>query len=153
MSGKRALLVSACLLGENCKYSGGNNALPPETLAALEERFRLVSVCPEREGGLPTPRVPSERQGSRVVNREGEDVTEAFRTGAALALKRAEEEGCRLALLKERSPSCGSSLIYDGSFTGTVVPGEGVTAELLKSHGLSVCGENSLERLEKEFAI
>lgn len=153
MSGKRALLVSACLLGENCKYSGGNNALPPAALAALEERFRLVSVCPEREGGLPTPRVPSERQGSRVVNREGEDVTEAFRTGAALALKRAEEEGCRLALLKERSPSCGSSLIYDGSFTGTVVPGEGVTAELLKSHGLSVCGENSLERLEKEFAI
>ena len=153
MSGKRALLVSACLLGENCKYSGGNNALPPEALAALEERFRLVSVCPEREGGLPTPRVPSERQGSRVVNREGEDVTEAFRTGAALTLKRAEEEGCRLALLKERSPSCGSSLIYDGSFTGTVVPGEGVTAELLKSHGLSVCGENSLERLEKEFAI
>ena len=147
MSGKRALLVSACLLGENCKYSGGNNALPPETLAALEERFRLVSVCPEREGGLPTPRVPSERQGSRVVNREGEDVTEAFRAGAALALKRAEEEGCRLALLKERSPSCGSSVIYDGSFTGTVVPGEGVTAELLKQKGITVFGETEIPDL------
>ncbi|MBQ6273331.1 MAG: DUF523 domain-containing protein [Oscillospiraceae bacterium] len=141
MSGKTPLLVSACLLGVNCKYSGGNNALPPETLTALEARYRLVPVCPERDGGLPTPRTPSERRGERVVNREGEDVTEAFRKGAAIALQTAEKAGCRLALLKERSPSCGSGRIYDGSFSQTLIPGDGVTAELLKEKGLAVYGE------------
>ena len=90
-----ALLISACLLGENCKYSGGNNALPKETLTALERRFRLVPVCPERDGGLPTPRIPSERRGERVLNREGEDVTEPFRRGAESALETARREGTR----------------------------------------------------------
>ena len=138
---KQALLISACLLGTNCKYNGGNNALPPEKLTALEERFRLVPVCPEQAGGLPTPRLPSERRGEQVVNRAGENVTEAFRRGAELALERALREGCRLALLKERSPSCGSGRIYDGSFSGTLIPGDGITAELLKKSGLAVFGE------------
>ena len=138
---KEPLLVSACLLGTDCKYNGGNNALPPEQLAALEAKYRLVPVCPERDGGLPTPRVPSERRGERVLNREGEDVTEAFRKGAAIALQTAEKAGCRLALLKERSPSCGSGRIYDGSFSGTVISGDGITAELLKEKGLAVYGE------------
>ena len=106
-----------------------------------EERFRLVPICPEQAGGLPTPRLPSERRGEQVVNRAGENVTEAFRRGAELALERALREGCRLALLKERSPSCGSGRIYDGSFTGTVIPGDGVTAEMLKKSGLTVCSE------------
>ena len=141
MSGKTPLLVSACLLGTDCKYNGGNNALPPEKLAALEAKYRLVPVCPERDGGLPTPRVPSERRGERVVNREGEDVTEAYRKGAAIALQTAEKAGCRLAVLKERSPSCGSGRIYDGSFSQTLIPGDGVTAELLKEKGLAVYGE------------
>ena len=138
---KQALLISACLLGTNCKYNGGNNALPPEKLTALEERFRLVPVCPEQAGGLPTPRLPSERLGDRVVNKAGEDVTEAFRRGAELALETALREGCRIALLKERSPSCGSGRIYDGSFTATVIPGDGVTAEMLKKSGITVCSE------------
>ena len=138
---KDALLISACLLGTNCKYNGGNNALPPERLAALEERYRLVPVCPEQAGGLPTPRLPSERRGEQVVNRAGENVTEAFRRGAELALETALQEGCRLALLKERSPSCGSGRIYDGSFTATVIPGDGVTAEMLKKSGITVCSE------------
>ncbi len=138
---KEPLLVSACLLGVNCKYNGGNNALPPEQLAALEAKYRLVPVCPERDGGLPTPRVPSERRGDLVVNRAGEDVTEAYRKGAALALEAARKAGCTRALLKERSPSCGSGRIYDGSFSGTLIPGDGVTAELLKEKGLAVCGE------------
>ena len=142
---KEALLISACLLGTNCKYNGGNNALPEEQLAALRERFRLVPVCPERDGGLPTPRLPSERRGDRVVNRAGEDVTEAFRRGAALALETAAREGCRMALLKERSPSCGSGKIYDGSFTGTVIEGDGITAETLKKSGLAVFGETEFE--------
>ena len=138
---KDALLISACLLGTNCKYNGGNNALPPEKLAALEERYRLVPVCPEQAGGLPTPRLPSECRGEQVVNRAGEDVTEAFRRGAELALETALREDCRLALLKERSPSCGSGRIYDGSFTATVIPGDGVTAEMLKKSGITVCSE------------
>ena len=138
---KEPLLVSACLVGVNCKYSGGNNALPPELLAALEEKYRLVPICPERDGGLPTPRLPSERKGKRVLNRAGEDVTEAFRRGAQFALETARREGCRLALLKERSPSCGSGKIYDGSFSGTLIPGDGVAAALLKEHGIAVFGE------------
>ena len=142
---KQALLISACLLGENCKYNGGNNALPEDKLSALREHYRLVPVCPERDGGLPTPRLPSERLGERVVNRAGEDVTETFRRGAVLALKTAEREGCRLALLKERSPSCGSGRIYDGSFSSTVIPGDGITAEALKKSGLAVFGETEFE--------
>ena len=141
------LLVSACLLGENCKYNGGNNALPAETLAALRARFRLLPVCPERDGGLPTPRLSSERRGERVVNLAGEDVTEAFRRGAELALAAARREGCGLALLKERSPSCGSGVVYDGSFSGTIIPGDGVTAALLKENGLAVYSETGLEKL------
>ena len=141
---KEALLISACLLGTNCKYNGGNNALPEEKLAVLRERYRLVPVCPERDGGLPTPRLPSERLGERVLNRAGEDVTEAFRRGAAHALETAEREGCLIALLKERSPSCGSGKIYDGSFTSTVIAGDGITAELLKQNGIRVLGESEI---------
>ncbi len=147
MRERPTLLVSACLLGENCKYSGGNNALLPELLAALEARYRLVPVCPERDGGLPTPRTPSERRGDRVLNRAGEDVTEAFRRGAAIALQAAEEAGCRLALLKERSPSCGKGRIYDGSFTGALTDGNGVTAEALLDAGFAVYGETEMEAL------
>ena len=134
------LLISACLTGENCKYNGGNNALPPEQLAALRARFELVPVCPEQLGGLSTPRVPSERRGERVVNREGADVTEAFRSGAEQALRIAEQAGCRHALLKSNSPSCGSGSIYDGSFSGRLTAGDGVAAELLKHSGIEVFG-------------
>ena len=144
---KEPLLVSACLLGVNCKYNGGNDSLPSQPLAALEERYRLVPVCPERDGGLPTPRVPSERRGSGVFNREGEDVTAPFRRGAELALETAKARGCRVALLKERSPSCGAGAIYDGSFTGEVIPGDGITAELLRKNGLTLLGETEVEKL------
>jgi len=132
------LLISACLVGYNCKYNGGNNALPPEVLAALRERYRLIPVCPEAAGGLPTPRVPSERRGGSVVTRDGRDVTAAFRRGAEIAGKLAERTGARLALLKSGSPSCGSGMIYDGSFTGTLTPGDGVTAEYLKNKNLTI---------------
>ena len=126
-----ALLVSACLLGFDCKYSGGNNALPVETLEMLRMKYRLIPVCPEVMGGLPTPRIPSERRGERVVTRDGRDVTAEYEKGAELALRLAERYGCRAALLKSRSPSCGSGEIYDGSFTGALIPGSGVTAEKL----------------------
>ena len=137
------LLISACLVGYNCKYNGGNNALPPEVLSALRERYRLIPVCPEAAGGLPTPRVPSERRGGRVVTRDGRDVTAAFRRGAEIAGKLAERTGARLALLKSGSPSCGSGMIYDGSFTGTLMPGDGVTTEYLKNKNLIIFGNYS----------
>ena len=138
-----SLLISACLLGANCKYSGGNNALPPETLAALREKYRLVPVCPEVAGGLPVPREPSERQGDRVVSRSGRDVTEEYRRGAGIALRLAERFGCRKALLKERSPSCGNGLIYDGSFSSRLTPGRGMTTEALILQKIEVFGESS----------
>ena len=141
------LLISACLLGVPCRYDGKSKHLPEAQLVALREKYELLPVCPEQAGGLPTPRVPSERRGERVVNRAGQDVTVAFERGAFSTLETARREGCTLALLKERSPSCGSGAIYDGSFTGTVVPGDGVTAALLKASGLTVYGESELLNL------
>lgn len=141
------LLISACLLGFKCKYNGGSNSLDEGTLAALRERFRLIPVCPESAGGLPTPRLPSERLGDKVVNKQGADVTGEYRKGAETALHLARRYGCNFALLKERSPSCGSGEIYDGSFSGSLIPGDGVTAEKLKAAGLRVFGESELEEL------
>ena len=143
----KRLLVSACLLGANCKYSGGNNALDPDALRALKESWALVPVCPETAGGLGVPREPSERRGERVVTRRGEDVTAAFERGAQTACRLCERFGCAEALLKENSPSCGSGTIYDGSFSGTLKSGDGLTAELLRARGVEIVGESALERL------
>ena len=145
----KTLLASACLLGFDCKYSGGNNALPAETLAKLREKYRLIPVCPEVAGGLPVPRMPAERQGRWVVTRDGRDVTAAYEKGALIALRLARRCGCDSALLKERSPSCGSGRIYDGSFSGTLRSGDGTAAELLRASGIAVYGENRVEELLK----
>lgn len=147
MSEREPLLISACLLGVNCKYNGGNNVLPPEMLAALTAEFRLIPVCPEEAGGLPTPREPSERRSGGVFSRSGKDVTAEFQKGAQAALALARESGCKRALMKERSPSCGGGKIYDGSFTGTVIPGDGVAAALLKENGLAIYGETGVDCL------
>lgn len=141
------LLISACLLGVECKYSGGSNALPEETIEKLRTRYRLIPVCPETAGGLSTPRDPSERLGERVVSCRGADVTTQFKKGAEAALTLARRYGCTTALMKEHSPSCGSGLIYDGSFSGKLVKGDGCAAELLKAAGVSVVGENVTELL------
>ena len=141
------LLISACLLGVECKYSGGSNALPEETIEKRRTRYRLIPVCPETAGGLPTPRDPSERLGERVVSCRGADVTAQFKKGAEAALTLARRYGCTTALMKEHSPSCGSGLIYDGSFSGKLVKGDGCAAELLKAAGVSVVGENVTELL------
>ena len=141
------LLISACLLGVECKYSGGSNALPEEPIEKLRTRYRLIPVCPETAGGLPTPRDPSERLGERVVSCRGADVTAQFKKGAEAALTLARRYGCTTALMKEHSPSCGSGLIYDGSFSGKLVKGDGCAAELLKAAGVSVVGKNMTELL------
>ena len=144
---KPRLLVSLCLLGAPCRYDGAEKPLPPETLRALAEKWELVPVCPEQLGGLPTPRVPAERQGARVVTADGRDVTEQYDRGAraVAALARRLEVGD--ALLKERSPACGSGAVYDGSFTHALIPGDGIAAEELKRAGVRVRGESEIAEL------
>ena len=133
------VLISKCLAGFNCRYDGGNNLVAE--IRQLVEDGLAVTACPEQLGGLPTPRIPSERVGNRVVNREGADVTAEFKAGAEAALRIALENGCRTAILKSRSPSCGKGCIYNGLFTGELVPGNGVTADLLLQHGIEVLTE------------
>lgn len=144
------ILVSGCLAGFNCRYDGGNN-LVPEIRQLLEDGL-AVTACPEQLGGLPTPRIPSERVGNRVVNREGTDVTAEFKAGAEAALRIARENSCRTAILKSRSPSCGKGCIYNGQFTGELVPGNGVTADLLLQHGIEVLTEEEFlaQQTEKQ---
>ena len=132
-------------MGTACRYDGQSK--PMARLDELAERYTLIPVCPEQLGSLPTPRTPAERQGQQVVTQDGRDVTEAYRHGAEEALKLAQLCGCTGALLKERSPSCGSSCIYDGSFSRRLIPGLGVTAQLLQAHGISLWGESQLEEL------
>ena len=135
------LLISACLLGIPCRYDGASK--PQSWVEKLAERHELVPVCPEQLGGLPTPRPPAELQrDGRVVDRAGKDVTEAYRLGAEEVLELARAHRCTLAVLKERSPSCGRGQIYDGSFTGRLTEGSGVTARLLEEHGVQVYGES-----------
>lgn len=147
MSGKEALLISACLLGTSCKYNGGNNALPADKIAALRGKYRLIPICPETAGGLPTPRDPSERRGGAVVSCKGRDVTAEYSKGADVAVSLAEKNGCKTALLKEKSPSCGSGVIYDGTFTGRLVVGDGLAAERLKARGVRVYGESEVDEI------
>ena len=141
------LLISACLAGENCKYSGGNNFIGETALASLGDKYELVSVCPEVMGGLSVPRCPCERIGARVMNERGEDVTAQFKAGAELTANICERQGVKKALLKEKSPSCGSGRIYDGTFSHTVIAGDGVTAERLRALGIALFGESELEML------
>ena len=139
------LLISACLLGCRCRYDGASK--PQPWIAALAERHELVPVCPEQMGGLATPRPPAERQGDRVMTKEGADVTAQYRRGAEEALRLCRLFHCQAALLKERSPSCGCGSVYDGTFTGVLTAGDGVTAELLRAEGVPVYGESRAEEL------
>ncbi|MEM5779933.1 MAG: DUF523 domain-containing protein [Lawsonibacter sp.] len=141
------MLVSWCLLGEPCRYDG--RSVPAEGLDMLRRAgHTLIPVCPEVLGGLPTPRPPAELQpDGRVINREGEDVTAAYMEGARLALEIARQQGCTLAVLKANSPSCGSHLIYDGTFSGTRIRGQGVAARLIAEAGIPVVDEQGLDIL------
>ena len=132
------ILVSACLLGIACKYSGGDNACPALLQALRQSGHTLIPVCPEVYGGLPTPRPPAERCGDRVLTEAGADVTAQYRRGAEAALQLARLYNCRAAILKANSPSCGHGTIYDGTFSGKKIPGSGVAAELLEQNGIAV---------------
>jgi len=130
------IMVSACLLGENCKYNGGNNR--SETLLQLLSGHSVVPVCPEVLGGLPTPRAPAEIVNATVVNRDGIPVDNEFRQGAKKALEIAEKEQPDCIILQSRSPSCGVKQIYDGTFTGTLIPGQGIFARMAQKASFCV---------------
>lgn len=138
------ILVSMCLLGVPCRYDGKSR--PDAAVTALSAAHELVPVCPEQLGGLPTPRTPAEIREGRVIMRDGRDVSEAFARGAAEALRRALAEGCDAAILKARSPSCGAGMVYDGTFTGRRVPGEGVFARMVREAGLPVETEETYRK-------
>lgn len=140
-----AILVSACLLGAACRYDGSDNEA--KEIAELAQWAHLIPVCPEQLGGLATPRQPAEIKDGRVYAKDGTEVTAAFEKGAQEALKLAKRFGCRCAVLKARSPSCGSGQVYDGTFSGTKVPGDGVTAALLKKNGIRVYTEKETDLL------
>ena len=142
MSIATPILVSACLLGTPCRYDGSGKA--DARLLKLGAKRQLIPVCPELLGGLPTPRPPAERVGARILDKSGADVTDAYLRGAQETLRLARLLGCKTAILKARSPSCGHGRIYDGSFSGTLIPGSGVTAELLAKNGIRVFTEDEL---------
>ena len=136
------IMVSACLLGENCKYSGGNNR--SEKVLEYVAGHEVIPVCPEVMGGLPTPREPAEIVNGEVINRLGMSVDREYRLGAKKTLGLAKEKQIDLAILQPRSPSCGTKEIYDGTFSGKRIPGMGVTAALLKQNGFQVIGADEL---------
>ena len=133
-------LVSACLTGRACRYDG--KAAPCGRVLELARSGQVLPVCPEELGGLPVPREPAELAGDRVIARSGADLTRAFERGAAEALRLGLEQGCTVAVLKSRSPSCGCGRIYDGTFSGRLVPGDGVFARLAREAGLEVVCED-----------
>ena len=143
------ILISACLVGDKVKYDGKSNYNP--LIKELLEHYELVPFCPEVEGGLPTPRKPSERKGDKVINDAGKDVTNFFVSGAKKALTICQYLNIKVAILKERSPSCGSKNVHDGSFSNRLIKGEGVTTELLRKNGIKVISEEELEDFLNEI--
>ena len=136
-----------CLLGEPCRYDGKSVPLDGTIIEKLKEKYTLVTVCPEQEGGLPAPRIPAERMGKNVVRRDGVDVTAEYRKGAEVALSLCRRFGISIALMKAKSPSCGAGRIYDGTFSGTLTDGDGVTVSLLSGNGIKIFTENDINSL------
>ena len=144
------IIVSACLLGHNCKYNGGNNY--DAGVAAFLEGKEIIPVCPEALAGLGIPRTPMEIVDGVLINRDGVNVDQPVRNAVAQILKELDGQEIHCAILKSRSPTCGVHQIYDGTFSGTLIPGYGVTAELLRNHGVAVFGESRLADLEAYLA-
>lgn len=149
MYSKSNILVSACLVGVNSKYNGKNNL--NEDILKLRDKFNLILCCPEVAGKLSTPRDPSEIVGKKVLSNKGNDVTFNYNYGANVALKLCMKHNIKYAILKEKSPSCGSTKIYDGTFSGTLIDGEGVTTTLLRNNGIKVYSELEINKLLEDI--
>ncbi|WP_038113506.1 DUF523 domain-containing protein [Veillonella montpellierensis] len=142
---KEPLLISACLYGIACRYDGKDNRI--SHIELLQQRYTLIPCCPEVMGGLPTPRTPAERRGRDVITRKGVVVTREFQKGVCQSVQLAKQYGCKVALLKANSPSCGCGFIYDGTFTHTLIAGDGILTEALKDEGIHVFTEKEIEKL------
>lgn len=152
MKSSKKLLISACLLGQPVRYDGKSKPIEKvDWLALLQRQQRLVVICPEVAGGLSTPRPPAEQRGESVITVSGENVTQPFHQGASQALTLCQQHGITFALLKANSPSCGNERVYDGSFSGTLIDGMGMTAKLLKRHNIQVFNEHQLQQLHQEL--
>jgi len=147
------ILISACLFGEKVRYDGGDTLIDDPVIRQWKKEDRFIVLCPEVAGGLPIPRKPCERdlKTGYVTSQDGEDFTEAFHQGASIALNLAKKHNIRYALLKERSPSCGVNLIYDGTFTSNKIKGLGITAKLLKENGINIYSEFDLDQLKSDL--
>lgn len=143
------ILISRCFLGDKVRYNSETIQLKHPLLTLWHKQNRLIAICPEVSGGLPVPREPAEQQpdSDKVITVSGIDVTEAFNFGAKQALTLCRKHKIRFAIMKESSPSCGSTLIYDGSFSNQKVPGQGVTTKILTQEGIHVFSENNLQDL------
>jgi len=135
-------IVSACLAGINCRWDGKSN--PCQKVMDLVKQGKAIPVCPEQLGGLITPRLPAEQKGNKVFTKDGKEVTTQFEKGAENAFKIAKQVNCTEAILKSRSPSCGSGKVYDGTFSGKLINGDGVFAKLLKKNNIKVFTEEEL---------
>ncbi len=144
---KEKILVSACLLGVNCRYDGKSK--PNELVKALKDQYELIPVCPEVFGGLKIPHEASEIFGDKVISKSNIDLTLNFQNGAEKTLKKAVENGVELAILKEKSPSCGKYKIYDGTFSGNLINGSGIASRLLQENGIKVYNEDEIDILTK----
>ena len=138
------ILISACLLGMSCRYNGEGQIIPGTD--KLMEKHHLVPICPEIYGGLSTPREPSEIKNGRVISKSGNDLTEYFERGAEEILALAKLYHCKYAILKERSPSCGYKEIYDGTFSGKIINGNGILAALLLKNGIVIIDETETDK-------
>ena len=142
------LLISSCLIGNNTKYNGKNNYI--KEIEQLKLKYELIPICPEVLGGLSIPRDPSEINNDKVISINGKDVTKEFNIGANKALNIALLNNIKYALLKDGSPSCGNTYIYDGTFKNNKINGIGITTKLLKSHNIKIYNENNLNELLKK---
>ncbi len=143
----KKILISACLIGTPCRYDGRSKKV--FSLDSFGKDVCLYPYCPECEGGLPTPRIPAERVGKRVITKDGRDVTAEYLKGAMGALALCQREGIKTAILKKNSPSCGKDKIYDGTYSGTLVDGVGTAAELLMKNGIDVYTEDEAKKFIK----
>lgn len=143
------IIISACLLGVACRYDGKSKT--DEAVLKLIDEYNLIPICPEILGGLPTPRDPSEIIGDRVISSKGKDVTENYNRGAKESLKIASIYNSKKAILKSKSPSCGCGKIYDGSFSKTLIDGDGITTRLFKENGIKVYTEDDVKKDSPDF--